>query len=182
MDTRTLCLAVLSGGPASGYEIKKELEDGVYALFCDAGFGAIYPALARLAEDGLVDCDEQAQKKRPDKKVYSLTPAGQAALAEAVAALGVRHKVRSEFMLKLCFADLLSPEAVAGALAEKRADYQEALGRVDACLAGDWIGPGNRFIAGLGQALMRAAVEYIDRHGDDLVAELDGGAPNRRVG
>ena len=47
MDVATLCLAVLAHGPASGYEIKKELEGGAYAHFFRASFGSIYPALAR---------------------------------------------------------------------------------------------------------------------------------------
>ncbi|MEE8545632.1 MAG: PadR family transcriptional regulator, partial [Alphaproteobacteria bacterium] len=51
MDVRTLCLGVLSEGGASGYEIKKKLEQ-TYRHFFQASFGSIYPALSRMTEDG----------------------------------------------------------------------------------------------------------------------------------
>ena len=54
MDVRTFCLGVLSLGDATGYEIKKQAEDGPFSHFYKAGFGSIYPALARLAADGAV--------------------------------------------------------------------------------------------------------------------------------
>ena len=36
MNVRTLCLGVLSSGEASGYEIKKEIEEGLFSHFIDA--------------------------------------------------------------------------------------------------------------------------------------------------
>ncbi|MCZ6511637.1 MAG: PadR family transcriptional regulator, partial [Alphaproteobacteria bacterium] len=48
MDTKTLCLGVLTHGDASGYEIKKALEDGPFGHIQEIGFGSIYPALAKL--------------------------------------------------------------------------------------------------------------------------------------
>ena len=45
MDTRSICLGVLSMGEATGYEIKKLFEDGPFSHFYDAGYGSIYPAL-----------------------------------------------------------------------------------------------------------------------------------------
>jgi hypothetical protein len=45
VHVKTLCLAVLSMGDASGYEIKKLLE-GPFRHIHEASFGAIYPALA----------------------------------------------------------------------------------------------------------------------------------------
>jgi DNA-binding PadR family transcriptional regulator len=84
MDTRTLCLAVLERGEASGYEIKKKLDAPPYSHFQDTSFGSIYPALGRLAEEGAVAVREQEQEKRPDKKVYSLTEAGRRQLCAAL--------------------------------------------------------------------------------------------------
>jgi DNA-binding PadR family transcriptional regulator len=89
MDVATLCLAVLAHGPASGYEIKKELEDGAYSHFFRASFGSIYPALARLAQEGFVTGREQEQAKRPDKKVYRLTPGGKRELSRRLHPLRV---------------------------------------------------------------------------------------------
>jgi DNA-binding PadR family transcriptional regulator len=52
-DVRTLCLGILSIGEATGYEIKKALEEGPFGHVLEASFGAIYPALGRLTEEGL---------------------------------------------------------------------------------------------------------------------------------
>ena len=75
MDVRTICLGILTRGPATGYEIKKLFEDDGYQHFVEASFGSIYPALNRLTEEGLVSVREDAQEKRPDRKVYSITTA-----------------------------------------------------------------------------------------------------------
>ena len=50
MDVRTLCLGVLSMGSASGYEIKKRLENG-FGHFYDASFGSIYPGQSREPDE-----------------------------------------------------------------------------------------------------------------------------------
>ncbi len=76
MDVRTICLGILTRGDATGYEIKKLFEDDGYQHFVEASFGSIYPALNRLTEEGLVSVRAEAQEKRPDRKVYSITPAG----------------------------------------------------------------------------------------------------------
>jgi len=39
MDVKTLCLGVLNRGEASGYEIKKQCEEGPFSHFYAAGFG-----------------------------------------------------------------------------------------------------------------------------------------------
>ena len=47
MDLGTLCLGILSQGDTTGYALEKQLEQG-YGHNYAAGFGSIYPALARL--------------------------------------------------------------------------------------------------------------------------------------
>ena len=108
MDVRTLCLGVLSEGAASGYEIKKKLET-TYSHFFQASFGSIYPALSRLTGDGLVSCTEQAQEKRPDKKVYSITAEGRMALIDQLMVPPGPDRVRCEFLVIMLFAELLTP-------------------------------------------------------------------------
>ncbi len=84
MDIRTLCLGILTWGDASGYEIKKIFEDRL-SYFYEASYGSIYPALTKLTDDGLVSCRAEAQDKRPDKKVYAITPTGRMAFMDATA-------------------------------------------------------------------------------------------------
>ena len=81
MNVRTLCLGVLSSGEASGYEIKKEIEEGLFNHFIDASYGSIYPALTQLAGEGLVTVRAEEQSGKPDKKVYAITTKGVDTLA-----------------------------------------------------------------------------------------------------
>ena len=83
MNVRTLCLGILSLQEASGYEIKKDVEDGLFSHFIEASFGSIYPALTQLASEGYVTVREEEQTGKPDKKVYAITDAGRNALAKA---------------------------------------------------------------------------------------------------
>ena len=69
-------MAFLSTGEASGYEIKKEIEDGLFSHFIDASFGSIYPALTQLTAEGLLTVRAEEQTGKPDKKVYAITTKG----------------------------------------------------------------------------------------------------------
>ncbi|MFQ5775239.1 MAG: PadR family transcriptional regulator [Kiloniellaceae bacterium] len=175
MDTKTLCLGALNRGAASGYEIKKAFEEGPLRHIHEASFGSIYPALTALSEEGLVVCTEMAQDKRPDKKVYSITDKGRAALFEALMAPPARDKVRSDFLFIMFFAQLLPPARLAELIDQRIAWYRECLGRMESC---DPSGrpPGEIFVHGLGLAVYRAAAEYLAAHRDRLLDEVSAGA------
>jgi DNA-binding PadR family transcriptional regulator len=74
----TMILAALREGPTHGYGLivrLRELSDGAF----DLKEGTVYPALHRLERDGKLasDWSDETGRKR---RVYELTPAGQAAL------------------------------------------------------------------------------------------------------
>jgi PadR family transcriptional regulator AphA len=79
MDVKTVCLGMLTDGPASGYDMKKCFES-TFSHFFPAGYGSIYPALATLAQDGLVAFEEIPQEGKPDRKIYTITSTGRANL------------------------------------------------------------------------------------------------------
>jgi hypothetical protein len=54
MNVRTLCLSILYEGEATGYDIRRLCMEGEFAYFVEASFGSIYPALAKLEDEGLV--------------------------------------------------------------------------------------------------------------------------------
>jgi PadR family transcriptional regulator, regulatory protein AphA len=168
MDVRTLCLAVLAHGDASGYEIKKALEEGPYAHFYRASFGSIYPALAKLAEARLVTAREEEQQKRPDKKVYRLTQAGRLELARALNAAPVGPDyLRSPFLLVLFQADLLLPErcrALVDARIAWLENWVEKLSAKSCPEEKRYQGAGPDFVCGYGLAVYRAELEYLRAH------------------
>ena len=112
MNVRTLCLAILYDGEASGYEIRKLSTEGKYAYFVEASFGAIYPALARLEDDGLVTSRVEVQEGRPAKKVYAITQKGRNALFDALHEPLREDVFRSEFLLFARFAGELPASLV----------------------------------------------------------------------
>lgn len=160
VDSRTLCLGLLAQGGASGYELKKTLE-GPLRHFVDASFGSIYPALARLAAEGLITGTEQAQDRRPDKKVYTLTAQGRLALLDALINLPGRDRFRSDFVALMLFADLLPVRHLSQLIDDKLAEQEAALRELVAFRDKAATVPQD-FVAGLAAAMIGAARGYLD--------------------
>ena len=171
MDAKILCLGVVSRGPCSGYEIRKQFEEGPFAHFQDAGFGSIYPALKRLTEDGMVSCIEQPQDSRPDKKVYRITAKGRQALFEAIQHPPASDKLRSDGLFTLFFADLLSP-GQADRLLDERIAYHR--GRIAAlgAWAEDPKPAGEDFVLRYGLHMHQAALAFYEQHRHELIGAL----------
>lgn len=166
MNVVTLCLGILALGDASGYEIKKRF-DGPLRRIQEPSFGSIYPALNRLTREGLVTCTVQAQDKRPDKKVYSITAAGRAHLkVELQKSLPGPDKVHSDFLVTMLFQDMLSPTFVAAAVDERIAFYRELMTSLD-CTIGQQ-SASKDFVCGYGVAVCRAAIHYLEAYRRDL--------------
>lgn len=79
MSVRNALLGLLAQGPQHGYELKAVLERELVPL-TPVNYGQVYTALERLERDGMVTHLAVSQEERPDKKVYSLTDRGRAAL------------------------------------------------------------------------------------------------------
>jgi PadR family transcriptional regulator AphA len=174
MDVKTVCLGMLTNGPASGYDLKKYFES-TFGHFFAAGFGSIYPALNALAEQGLVGCEEVPQEGKPDRKVYSITPAGRDALGRALDNPAPSHKLRSEFLATLFFADLMSAKQIDTVLDNRVCEVEKFLAALEEMGVedGDEWAAGAQFVAGFGRAMATTCKRYIEenRHkltpGDD---------------
>jgi len=170
MDVKTLCLGVLTLRDMTGYEIKKHFEAS-FAHFFVAGYGSIYPALSELTRTDLVNCQDVAQDKRPDKKVYRITDAGRTQLAEALAQTPPRHKVRSEFLVLMYFAHLMTPERLAEVLDERVCDIDKMLACIDSAFEDQGQrSPSHDLVAGLGQVTLSAQRDYIRANRDRWIA------------
>ena len=170
MDVKTLCLGVLSRGACSGYEIRKQFEEGPFSHFQEAGFGSIYPALKKLTEDGQVTCEQYAQDSRPDKKVYAITQNGRHALFDAVNRTPGADKFRSDFMFMMFFADLISPSDLDRRITERATYHRTRLEFLESCQESS--SPGETFVRNFGVAIHRAALAYVEGHGHELVGNL----------
>jgi len=172
MDIKSICLGVLTLGDKTGYEIKKHFERAFKHFFV-AGFGSIYPALSELTGAGLVTCTDVAQEKRPDKKVYSITPEGRERLMDALLTTPPRHKVRSEFVVLLYFAHLLPPDRLAELLDERVRDIEESLRAIDEFEQRSHPSPSREMVTGLGRAALAAQLDFIRERRDWLLGEIE---------
>ena len=99
MNVRTLCLSILFDCDATGYEIRRRCVEGECSYFVEASFGSIYPALARLEDDGLVTSRTEPQDGKPARKVYSITEAGRDAFTTELSQPLGEDVFRSPFLL-----------------------------------------------------------------------------------
>lgn len=165
MDIKTLCLGILTSGEATGYDLKKHFE-GTFSHFYTAGYGSIYPALADLAESGMVTCTEVTEQGKPAKKVYRITDLGLESFKKALGGNDCPcHKVKSEFLAMMYFAQLMDPQQVSGLLQHRLQHIESTLGMLKAITAEDnedQAGPA--FVRGFGETILKAAHEYISAY------------------
>lgn len=76
-----IVLAALEAGPAHGYAIIETIKSRSAGTF-DLPEGTVYPALHRLEESGLLSSAWTTPPGGRRRRMYSLTKAGTAALAE----------------------------------------------------------------------------------------------------
>ncbi len=163
MNVKTLCLGYLSLHDATGYEIKKDAEDGLFSHFIEASFGSIYPALNQLATEGLVICREEEQSGKPDKKIYAITAAGQTALRSSLMALPSRDKYKSEFLFVMLLQHHLSAEQHRAAMEKQLADLKTDLQNIAHCRIEMPSNPACDFVMGYGESVLTAGVNYLEQ-------------------
>jgi PadR family transcriptional regulator, regulatory protein AphA len=168
VNVKTLCLGYLSTKDATGYEIKKDFEDGLFSHFIEASFGSIYPALNQLAADGHVTVREEEQSGKPDKKVYSITSAGHAALAKWLAVVPARDKYKSEFLFQMLLQNYISPAQQVVAAEKQLADLNADLSTIVTAEAQMSENPGCCFVMGYGKAVLTAGVTYLEHKLQEL--------------
>jgi DNA-binding PadR family transcriptional regulator len=103
-------LGILSHEPATGYEIKRQL-DLTVSYFWNASYGSIYPALSELEQAGLVTREDVSTNRR-EKLLYTITETGRARLREWLTVPVEKDELRYETLLKLYFGCETEPEVV----------------------------------------------------------------------
>ncbi|MEZ5841871.1 MAG: PadR family transcriptional regulator [Hyphomicrobiales bacterium] len=169
MNARTLCLAVLFFGEASGYEIRKLSTDGQFSYFVDASFGAIYPALNKLESDGLIAGRLESQTGKPAKKMYAITDSGRAAFLEALTHPPAPDVFRSEFLLIAMCVDLQPRDVIRRAIDTRFAQLQAEIDQLQT-IAVDCDHPGTRWVVDYGITCMTASLRYLEDNRASLEA------------
>ncbi|HEX9244168.1 MAG TPA: PadR family transcriptional regulator [Anaeromyxobacter sp.] len=107
--TRFVILGMLSARPMTGYGLRKAI-DGSVGHFWQESFGQLYPALRRLAAEGLVEARATHGGPGRGGATYHVMPRGRAALADWVAIPPSLEPQRNELLLKVFFAGAVPPK------------------------------------------------------------------------
>lgn len=166
-------LAILNVSPLTGYDLKHVAFDQSVAHFWPADQAQIYRTLDRLADEGLVGFEAEAQPgDRLDKKTYHITDQGRAELRRWLLDDQPLPAYRDPFLIRLFFADQLSNEEIVGLIDGQIRSHRERLAALegipipppDADAMGDprWRAL-RRLTLDLGLRLTRAYLDWLDQ-------------------
>ena len=122
-QTATAVLGVLSIAPATGYEIRQAV-GSVLGHFWHESFGQIYPCLAELEADGLV---QASPGERANSRRYEITAAGRVQLAKLLAEPPTPQPPRNGTLLRVFFGRAQPPEDLAALLDARAAEARDRL-------------------------------------------------------
>jgi PadR family transcriptional regulator, regulatory protein AphA len=169
MNVRTLCLSVLYEGDATGYDIRRMCVEGEFSYFIEASFGSIYPALAKLEEEGLVTSRTVPQDGKPARKVYSITEVGRQAFADELSAPLGEDVFRSPFLLLARFVSSLPQDLVADRVGEQLDRLQKDRQKLDQVRSEHNCSPADCWVINYGRAVLGVAEQYVRTHMDELI-------------
>ncbi len=169
MNVRTLCLSILYNEDASGYDIRKMCTDEQFAYFVEASYGSIYPALAKLEEDGLVTSRTEQQEGKPARKVYSITDAGRDVFAEQLAEPLGEDMFRSPFLLFARFAHILPRALVEQRCNEFLSRSVDGRKRLEDAAGKYECNPADKWVIDYGRAVLEVAEQHFRTHMHELI-------------
>lgn len=127
MSLRYAILGLLNVMPMTGYDLKHQAFDATVRHFWPADQSQIYRTLNQLASENLVTVTLEVQDERPDRKVYTITQAGQAALAEWLKSDQALPTLRDPLLVQLFFGQELPRADLLRVVARQLAAHQAQL-------------------------------------------------------
>jgi PadR family transcriptional regulator AphA len=131
MSLRHALIGLLAERPRTGYELLKHFQLSL-AYVWPARHGQIYPELARLREEGLIELVNEGPRR---SKTYAATEAGVAEVRRWLRETEPDRSIRNEAMLRVFFLWLLEPEETEDYLREELAAHQARLAEYEALAA-----------------------------------------------
>ena len=122
-QTQMAVLGGLSIAPMTGYALREQIRDALGHFWAES-FGQIYPALAALEHDGMI---ERQSALRAGSSTFAITPQGSARLRDLLAEAPQAAKPRNGVLLRLFFGRQLGEEACRRLVEETRATAEAEL-------------------------------------------------------
>lgn len=139
MALRYALLGALADHPRTGYELLKHFEQSL-AYAWPASHSQIYPELARLRDEGLI---EQTGSGARNSKTYAVTDDGREEVRRWLRETEPDRRVRSDAALRTFFLWLLEPDEVPEQLRRERVYWRTRLDELELIRAGPR-GPGRK--------------------------------------
>ena len=127
MSLRHALLGALADRPRTGYALLKHFRQSL-AYAWPASHSQIYPELARMLEDGLI---EQTETGPRGSRTYALTDAGLDEVRRWLRDTEPDRRVRNDAALRTFFLWLLEPDEVGRHLERERAYWRERLAELE---------------------------------------------------
>jgi DNA-binding PadR family transcriptional regulator len=128
--TSYVILGLLTFREMSGYDLKVLADRSIKDFYWSPTKSQIYSELRRLESHGLATMREVVQERRPDKRIYTITPAGRAAMQQWLAQTGVKPDTyKSQLLLKLFFGHLVSAQHLIALVEERQQELKTSLER-----------------------------------------------------
>jgi len=124
--TQYAVLGALSVRPMSGYDIKKWVLEVMGSFWAESP-GQIHPTLKQLVAENLVSCDDSKGTGDRPKKIYTITRKGLSLLKDWLRQPVAAPTLRTEFVFKLFYGNLLSTEDYLAHLVRHKKDIQDHL-------------------------------------------------------
>ncbi len=168
MNVSDLCLGTLCLGDASGYDIKK-LFEAAFSHFHGASYGSIYPSLGKLTEQGLIEARTEAGIGKPDRKLYSITEAGEQAFYKTLTEAEPDEQIRSDFLVILFFAHMLPTDRLQQVVERMESHYETKLAYLRSIVDLESHSAGIRLGIEIGIAAVGARLDTLRAHKDQLL-------------
>lgn len=123
-DLEVALLGLLSVRPMTGYEIDRHYARAL-GPWWETPRTQIYPKLRNLRSRGLVEQEHIIQEGKPNKRVYSIGPAGTTALTSWLVGPIRRTDMKNHMMMRLFLGNLLPPDTMRELLENYRAEMAE---------------------------------------------------------
>lgn len=172
MDVKFPILGFLKEAEATGYDLKNRFRDPV-GFFYRVSDGSIYPALKKLARDGLVTLRSERQGRRT-RKVYAITSKGREHFSWMLHEPAQPLFVFDESQVKIYFADQ-EPEVALEHMERSRRDDEirsAILARMVTEMRRAGASPVRRIVVELGCAITAAKAGVLKRLRAQLKREI----------
>ena len=129
MDVELMILGFLMSGPKTGYRLKAI--SGKMLMFYSITLNKIYPVLRKLEASGYIVKEVVFQTGKPNKHLYSLTPAGKAYFLEKIQGPPAPIELNNPFLIRCFFFRFLDREQVIAEFEKEIQSIEETLGDLE---------------------------------------------------